>query len=127
MRSIYQNGRKIFHIYTTKSKYLTIPVYEEFRFPLNVKNKEILNNAMRTLRCHKGSFEGRALGISSPQIGSRKRFIIMENLIKQKATGKLFIDKTRSCNFILNPEIIDYSSEKRDEWEGCVSSPWIEA
>ena len=127
MRTIYQKGNKMLHIYTTNSKHLTTPVFEEFRFPLNQKTKEILLKTQKTLRYHKGCFEGKALGISSPQVGSRKRFFVMENLMKLKNDNKTYIDKTNDCQFILNPTIIDYSSEKIDQWEGCVSTPWAEA
>ena len=126
MKKLINKGKPIFHIYSDKSKYLNTPVFEEFRFPLNPVNYNNLIRASNSLRYPKNLHPNiLPVGISSPQIGSRKRFIIMENFFYDQQKKIFDINLMKSPEIFLNPEIIDVSQEMIDGWEYCTSIPYL--
>jgi peptide deformylase len=61
------------------------------------------------------------LSISAPQIGLFKRLFIVANF-NNWATKRLH----KSFEVVINPEVIDSSSEFNEYWEGCLSVPSLE-
>lgn len=113
-------------MYTNKSKWLKNPVFEEFRFPLSKTNLDIITRAGQTMRFAEGVSQYRNVGLASNQIGSYKRFFVMEK-VYQYPDGSFYKKDSDDIVYCMNPAIIDSSSEKNDFWENCVSDPSIQA
>jgi peptide deformylase len=65
--------------------------------------------------------------MASPQVGSRKRFFIMETFEQNEKTKKVTVDKWKGAQYFLNPSILDISTETDQDWEGCLSMQWYKA
>lgn len=64
------------------------------------------------------------LGLSAVQVGLLKNFfIIRRNLEKEKIDLNNWLDE---IDVYINPEILEYSPEQQENWEGCLSIPGIE-
>jgi len=109
--------KDLLRILTTRSKVLHMPANEEIIFPLSSKTEDLIHKTIDTLRYNDGVYAKRGLAISAPQVGSLKRFFIMFDFTVAPLG--------RRVNIVCNPEILEYSDEKEDEYEGCLSIPKI--
>ena len=76
----------------------------------------MIEAAENTMKLTKGPLFRAALGISAPQIGYHKRFIIFDE----------FVDNQEELitTIALNPKIISISQTVQTLEEGCLSIPW---
>jgi len=63
------------------------------------------------------------LGISAVQVGVLKKVFIIRKDPEKEINMDNFLD---SIEIFINPEIIEYSKEKMDSWEGCLSIPGLQ-
>lgn len=63
------------------------------------------------------------LGISAVQVGVLKKVFIIRKDPEKEINMDKFWD---SIEIFINPEIIEYSKEKMDSWEGCLSIPGLQ-
>ena len=76
----------------------------------------MLEAAKNTMLATKGSMFNAAMGISAPQVGCSKRFIVFDELDVQQ--GEL------STTVALNPRLLEVSNSSFTVDEGCISMPW---
>eukprot|EP00347_Sterkiella_histriomuscorum_P002619 403367442 len=88
------------------------------RYPLTQEIEKSLDECRDALRYCEGFWKNRCMGISAPQVGEMSRFFIMCDRRYWYHPTKMY------KNFVtfLNPEIIAYSEDKIELWEGCMSN-----
>lgn len=67
--------------------------------------------------------EANGVGLAAPQVGESLRLFIMSSYPNKRYPDAPEMIATP----VINPEIIDYSSEMVKGWEGCLSIPGIRA
>ncbi len=93
-----------------KSKNLSLSEIKNRKFLDFIKNMSILMD------------EYQGIGLSAVQVGFLKNFfIIKKELDKEKISNYL-----EDIEVFINPEILEYSQEVEENWEGCLSIPGIE-
>ena len=94
-------------------KILTIPDPRLKYKSINVENfdknlEKIINDMFDTLNA-----SGNGIGLAAPQVNIHQRIIVMDLREDEKSNPQIFI----------NPRIIQFSSEKNINEEGCLSIP----
>ncbi|MCS7243600.1 MAG: peptide deformylase [Candidatus Calescibacterium sp.] len=90
----------------------------------NVKNSELkkIRDLLKSMTYLLDKYSG--IGLSAVQVGILKNFfIIKKDFEKEKIDFNNYLDE---IEVYINPEIIEYSTEKQDGWEGCLSIPNVE-
>lgn len=66
--------------------------------------------------------EHKGIGLSAVQVGILENFFIIKKNVDKEGIENVFED----IEVYINPRILEYSSEKTELWEGCLSIPGIE-
>ena len=104
-----------FEILDTSSPWLRKKITRRFKVPLSENDKTLLKKAAHSLVHNSNPFyKKRALGISAPQFGIDKRFIVLAN---QEMPWRL-----KGMRIMANPEILEITDKtERVAEEGCLS------
>ena len=78
--------------------------------------KMLSNEMLKTM------YKNHGIGLAGPQVGESKRIIVFD--LGYDPDDK---DKPKCPHTLINPEIIERSSEMEDSEEGCLSCPGISA
>jgi peptide deformylase len=86
-------------------------------FPLSAEIDFTIDECINTLRNVEGFWEKRSMSISAPQVCKFHRLFVM---CDQRYWYHPKLQYKKFMTFI-NPEIVDFSTEKCEAWEACVS------
>ncbi len=91
------------------------PILREKALPV-----ETVDDAVRTLLRDMldTMYDAPGIGLAAPQIGISRRLLVMD--IARD-------DEPRNPHLLINPEILDFGSERRTHEEGCLSIPEVYA
>jgi peptide deformylase len=76
---------------------------------------QLYTDMLDSMKAYKG------IGLAAPQIGVNKRVIVYGYEDSDRYPGAPAIDLT----YVINPEIIKYSDESNEVYEGCLSLPGV--
>jgi len=83
---------------------------------INAEIKQQIKEMLKLLRSLPG------YGLAAPQVGIKKRIVIIENQPEFDETGKQ-INRPLPLTILINPEITKFSTDKCSFEEGCFSVP----
>ncbi|CDW84502.1 UNKNOWN [Stylonychia lemnae] len=110
---LFKQTQLLFH----GSELLKVPS-KPVEFPLNQEINDVLDDLQHAIRNVQGFWSKKSMAISAPQIGKHHRIFL---ICAKKYWYHPYLMYKNFHNFI-NPEILEYSNEKIEVWEGCVSN-----
>lgn len=80
---------------------------------------------LRDLVMHMGTvmYEQGGIGLAAPQVGIKRRVIILKDDEPKQHPPNSKPEKRVSCYALCNPRIIDQSEDQEEDEEGCLSLP----
>jgi peptide deformylase len=107
--------KKGMDILVSPAPFLRTSITNALTFPLDPQVEETIYKTANTLRGDLGFLTGRALGLSSSQVGVNYRYFVCYFWDEKRKFHKL--------NYILNPRILKSSCEVNESDELCLSVP----
>ena len=95
------------------------PLLRQVAEPVEDFATEILQSLIDSLLATAATANG--VGIAAPQVGEPYRLFMMASRPSPRYPHAPLMEPTA----IINPRILDYSSDKIKDWEGCLSIPGI--
>lgn len=83
-----------------------------------------IQNLIERMKITMRASEG--VGLAAPQIGQPLQIVVIEDMDHRHLTSEQLIERNRNAvpfQVLINPQIIEQSSERKEFFEGCLSVP----
>ena len=93
-------------------------VSQQVQFPYSEDVDDCVDECINTIRKVRGFWHKKCLSIAAPQVGYQYRLFVMCDPLYWHHDTLMY----KKMHTFYNPEILEYSKDKIDAWEGCISN-----